>query len=85
VAVYFDDLFDGGGFEEGGGDALFDAEDDAVGGSYLLHRHVSWLSEVGVCLTPMAVEPSLMASREYSTWKRRPSGEKVLWGDVRGD
>lgn len=28
----------------------------------------------------MAVEPSLMASREYSTWKRRPSGEKVLWG-----
>ena len=27
---------------------------------------------------PMAVEPSLMASREYSTWKRRPSGEKVL-------
>jgi hypothetical protein len=36
-------------------------------------------------LTPMAVEPSLMASREYSTWKRRPSGEKVLWGDVRED
>ena len=29
-------------------------------------------------LTPMAVLPSLMASREYSTWKRRPSGEKVL-------
>ena len=28
--------------------------------------------------TPMAVLPSLMASREYSTWKRRPSGEKVL-------
>ena len=28
--------------------------------------------------TPMAVEPSLMASSEYSTWKRRPSGEKVL-------
>jgi hypothetical protein len=28
--------------------------------------------------TPIAVEPSLMASREYSTWKRRPSGEKVL-------
>jgi len=28
--------------------------------------------------TPMAVDPSLMASREYSTWKRRPSGEKVL-------
>ena len=26
----------------------------------------------------MAVEPSLMASSEYSTWKRRPSGEKVL-------
>lgn len=28
--------------------------------------------------TPIAVEPSLMASREYSTWKRRPSGENVL-------
>ena len=28
--------------------------------------------------TPMAVEPSLIASSEYSTWKRRPSGEKVL-------
>lgn len=32
----------------------------------------------GVGRTPMAVDPSLMASREYSTWKRRPSGEKVL-------
>jgi hypothetical protein len=29
--------------------------------------------------TPIAVEPSLMASSEYSTWKRRPSGEKVLF------
>lgn len=29
--------------------------------------------------TPMAVDPSLMASSEYSTWKRRPSGEKVLF------
>ena len=29
-------------------------------------------------VTPMAVLPSLMASREYSTWKRRPSGETVL-------
>lgn len=28
--------------------------------------------------TPIAVEPSLMASSEYSTWNRRPSGEKVL-------
>ena len=27
---------------------------------------------------PIAVEPSLMASREYSTWNSRPSGEKVL-------
>lgn len=27
---------------------------------------------------PMAVLPSLIASSEYSTWKRRPSGEKVL-------
>jgi hypothetical protein len=36
-------------------------------------RRMPWL-----VATPMAVEPSLMASREYSTWKRRPSGEKVL-------
>jgi hypothetical protein len=28
--------------------------------------------------TPIAVEPSLIASREYSTWNKRPSGEKVL-------
>lgn len=34
--------------------------------------------EGDVLRTPMAVEPSLIASREYSTWKRRPSGEKVL-------
>lgn len=27
---------------------------------------------------PMAVDPNLMASNEYSTWKRRPSGENVL-------
>ncbi len=35
VGVDFDDFFDGGGFEEGGGDALFDAEEDAMGGCYL--------------------------------------------------
>ena len=35
-------------------------------------------------LTPMAVLPSLMASRLYSTWKRRPSGEKVLLTDQPG-
>jgi hypothetical protein len=35
VAVYFDDFFDGGGFEEGGSDALFDAENYAIGGCYL--------------------------------------------------
>ena len=29
-------------------------------------------------LTPIAVEPSLIASREYSTWNSRPSGENVL-------
>jgi hypothetical protein len=29
VAVYFYDFFDGGGFEESGGYALFDAEDYA--------------------------------------------------------
>jgi hypothetical protein len=32
VAVDLDDLLDGGGLEEGGGDALLDAEDDAFGG-----------------------------------------------------
>lgn len=32
VAVDLDDLLDGGGLEEGGGDALFDAEDDTGGG-----------------------------------------------------
>jgi hypothetical protein len=31
--------------------------------------------------TPIAVDPSLIASREYSTWNRRPSGEKVLLRD----
>ncbi len=31
VGVYFDYFFDRGGDEEGGGDALFDAEQDAVG------------------------------------------------------
>jgi len=50
-------------------------------------RHVKSLPgqrELPVCgiwfvqLTPIAVDPSLMASNEYSTWKRRPSGEKVL-------
>lgn len=35
VAVDFDDLFDGGGFEEGGGHALFNADYDAVAGGYL--------------------------------------------------
>ena len=38
-----------------------------------------WDGEKGYRLrTPIAVEPSLIASREYSTWKRRPSGENVL-------
>lgn len=32
MAVDFDNLFDGGGLEEGGGDALFDAEDYAAAG-----------------------------------------------------
>ena len=34
MAIYLDDLFDGGGFEEGGGDALFDPEDYAGAGGY---------------------------------------------------
>lgn len=44
-------------------------------------QHLWWNNETykaGGIRTPIAVEPSLMASREYSTWKRRPSGEKVL-------
>lgn len=32
MPVDFDNLFDGGGLEEGGGDALLDAEDDAAAG-----------------------------------------------------
>ncbi len=88
MGVYFDDFFDGGGFEEGGGYALFDAEEDAMGGGDLgvllgTAKLFGW--GFGERHTPMAVEPSLMASREYSTWKRRPSGEKVLVQQVSGD
>lgn len=36
VSVDFDDFFNGGGFEEGGGDAFFYAEDHAGAGSDLL-------------------------------------------------
>ena len=87
MPVDFEDFFDGRGFEEGRRDALFDTEDYAVGCGDL------FVGEGGLVLdglggkegkgkgkgrTPMAVDPSLMASREYSTWKRRPSGEKVL-------
>lgn len=42
VSVYLDDLFDGAGFEEGGGDALFDAEDDAFGGGDLGYLVSVW-------------------------------------------
>lgn len=35
MGVYFDNLFDGGGLEEGGGYALFDTEEDAMGGGDL--------------------------------------------------
>ena len=35
VGIYFDNLFDRGGLEEGGGYALFDAEEDAMGGGDL--------------------------------------------------
>lgn len=35
VLVDFDNLLDGGGFEEGGGDTLFDAEEDTIAGCYL--------------------------------------------------
>ena len=77
VRVYFYDLFDGGGLEEGGGHALFDAEEDAMGGGDLgwggncqrgLILIGGWDGEEGDRLrTPMAVEPCLIASREYST------------------
>lgn len=79
VGIYFDNFFDGGGLEEGGGYALFDAEEDAMGGGDLerIVRGGSGLAG-NLLRTPIAVEPSLIASREYSTWKRRPSGEKVL-------
>ena len=81
MGIYLDYLFDGGSLEEGGGYALFDAEEDAMrGGNLVKDRQEGWttLEEGDVLRTPMAVEPSLIASREYSTWKRRPSGEKVL-------
>lgn len=44
------------------------------------------LIELGILRrTPIAVEPSLIASREYSTWNKRPSGEKVLLRDSSSD
>ena len=70
VAVDFDDFFDRGGFEEGGGNAFFDAEDYAGGGGDLRREEISGWVGLGVkerVGTPIAVEPSLMASREYST------------------
>lgn len=80
VSVDLDDFLDGGGFEEGGGYALFDAEDYAFARCDLRYRSETLLIvRMERCRTPIAVEPSLMASREYSTWKRRPSGEKVLF------
>ena len=83
VLVDLDDFFDRGGFEERGGDTLFNAEEDAVAGCYLGGVRAGCGVYGAGEGTPMAVEPSLMASREYSTWKRRPSGEKVLGDAVR--
>lgn len=91
MAVDFDNLLHGAGLEEGGRDALFYTKDYTIAGRYLcIVSHLVGVrrkdtSRGGVARTPIAVEPSLMASREYSTWKRRPSGEKVLrrgelWG-----
>jgi hypothetical protein len=78
VAVDFDNLLYRARLEERRGDALLYAEDYAFACCYL--DIVSLLRLVlGWRRTPIAVEPSLMASSEYSTWKRRPSGEKVLW------
>ncbi len=42
MAVYLDDFFDRGGFEEGGGDAFFNAEDYAFAGGDLGKRSFSW-------------------------------------------
>lgn len=84
VAVDFDDFLDRGGFEERTCYTLFYADYHAIAGSYLGGggQLGSFFAGGGVGgITPMAVEPSLIASREYSTWKRRPSGEKVLDGD----
>lgn len=67
VGVYFDNLFDGGGLEECRGYALFDAEEDAMRGGDLEKGVSDDLVERGILRTPMAVEPSLIASREYST------------------
>jgi hypothetical protein len=78
VPINLDNLLHGTSFKEGRGNALFYAKyyafrcgdlQNGLGGA---REGVSWK------LTPIAVEPSLMASREYSTWKRRPSGENVL-------
>jgi hypothetical protein len=77
MAIDLDDLLDAGCLEEGGGHAFFYTEDYTIGSGYL-ERDEKRLLGCERGLTPMAVEPSLMASREYSTWKRRPSGEKVL-------
>jgi hypothetical protein len=81
MPVNLDDFFDARGFKEGGCYSLFDTEDDTFASGDLqtgLLGPDRELERRGAKLTPIAVEPSLMASREYSTWKRRPSGEKVL-------
>jgi hypothetical protein len=53
VAVDFDNLLDGGGFEEGGGYALFYAEDYAFAGCYLggCEWGVWWVGERDVRLS----------------------------------
>jgi hypothetical protein len=80
VAVDLDNFLDGACLEEGGGNALFYAEDYTFASCDLyVCKYVGCMIRYGTTRTPIAVEPSLMASREYSTWKRRPSGEKVLF------
>ena len=81
MPVNLDDFLDARGFKEGGCNSLFNTEDDAFAGGNLEGGLLGPERELeaGMSeLTPIAVEPSLIASREYSTWKRRPSGEKVL-------
>jgi len=55
---------------------IFSTEEDSRSGE--VTRFSTPITTPWPVATPIAVDPSLIASREYSTWNRRPSGEKVL-------